>query len=102
MTHKKEPGKKQAVELHVDRSLKNLWVDTLHLAGRKDNMCLIRLSTNLPEGLYEQVRFMTSKTLLKGFVDLICSTINYYPVKPQKKEQKEKTNPEENATGTLQ
>jgi len=70
------------VELHVDNSLKNTWVDNIHMAVRDDDISLVRLSTNLPEGLFEQLRFLTSKKRLIEFVDIICSTINYYPSAP--------------------
>ncbi len=67
------------VELHIDNTLKNVWVDNIHMAVREDDISLVRFSTNLPEGLFEQLRFMTSRKRLIEFVDMICSTINYYP-----------------------
>ena len=74
------PNKKQkVVQLHLDPSIKSLWVDNLHMAVRDDDVGVIRLSTNLPEGLFEQIRFMTGKKQLKEFVDIICATIDYFP-----------------------
>jgi len=77
-TQTKDP-QPEAVELHIDTSLKNIWVDNLHLAVRDDGVCVARFSTNLPEGLFEQLRFMTSRSKLEEFVEIFCATMNYYP-----------------------
>lgn len=87
MPKKKEPEKK-VVELHLDSSIKNVWVDNLHLAIREDGVCCVRLSTSLPEGHFEQIRFMTNKKQLEEFIDTLCTTINYYPSKETSKEKK--------------
>jgi hypothetical protein len=82
MAKKIEKDKKTVeLELHVDTSIKNVWVDNLHMAVREDDVCVVRLSTYLPEGYFEQVRFMTNKNQLKDFIEILCSTINYYPDK---------------------
>jgi len=70
----------------LDSSIKNVWVDNLHLAVRDDDVCCVRLSTNLPEGVFEQVRFMTNKSQLEEFIEILCSTTNYYPSKEIKKQ----------------
>jgi len=84
---KKTEKEQKVVELHLDANIKNVWVDNLHLAVRDDGICVVRLSTNLPEGLFEQVRFMTNKGQLEEFLEILCSTTNYYPSKenPNKK-----------------
>ena len=87
MSNKNEREKK-IVELHLDSSIKNVWVDNLHLAVRDDGVCVVRLSTNLPEGLFEQVRFMTNRTQLEEFIEILCSTTNFYPSKNPSKESK--------------
>ncbi len=71
----------KVMELHIDTNLKNAWVDNIHLAVRDDGVSVVRLSTNLPEGLFEQLRFITTKKQLEEFADVICKTINYYPSK---------------------
>lgn len=76
---KNNKNEQKVVELHIDNSMKNVWVDNIHMAVREDDVCVIRLSTNLPEGLFEQLRFITNKSRLKEFVDIICSTISYHP-----------------------
>ncbi len=77
--------KKKMVEIIIDQNYKTVWVDNLHMAVRDDGIACIRLSVGLPEGIFEQVRFMTSKDKLKEFVDVICSTIKYYPESPKDK-----------------
>ncbi len=77
--------------LNSNPSLPNLWVDSLNVAARGDNICALRFFTSLPEGVFEQVRVMTDKKKLQKFVDAICNTIDYYPTKkqPPKKGEKE-------------
>lgn len=87
---KNNEQEKKVVELHLDNSIKNVWVDNLHLAVRDDGVCCVRLSTNLPEGLFEQVRFMTAKSQLEEFIEIICSTTNFYPSKKTTKEKTKK------------
>jgi len=80
MANKTKQNKK-IIEIQTDNSIKNVWVDNIILAVRSDGVCLVRLSTGLPEGNIEQVRFMTSESQLKEFIKMICSEINYYPSK---------------------
>ena len=87
MAKKNEPEKK-VVELHLDSSIKNVWVDNIHLGIREDGVCCVRLSTSLPEGHFEQIRFMTNKSQLEEFIDILCKTTNYYPGKETSKEKK--------------
>ena len=70
-------------KLNTNPALPNLWVDSLNVASREDNVCVLRFFTSLPEGFFEQVRVMTDKQKLKQFIDALCSTINYYPTKKQ-------------------
>lgn len=86
MDNNKVPGEK-IIELHLDNSIKNVWVDNIHVAIREDDVCCVRFSTSLPEGQFEQVRFMTNKRQLQDFIDTLCTTTNYYPSKkkPAKK-----------------
>ncbi len=83
-----ENKKQKTVEIHLDPTQKTVWVDNLHMAKRNDDINCVRLSADLPEGLFEQVRFMTSTKCLEEFVDIICSTINYYPIKKQPEKAK--------------
>lgn len=90
MPKKNNESQQKVVELHIDSSLRSIWVDNLHMAVREDGVCVIRLSTNLPEGIFEQLRFMTNKSQLEEFVEILCSTMNYYPTKEK---AKKKNNP---------
>ena len=84
---------KDITEIHLDPSLKTLWVDHFHMAEREDGVCCVRLSTNLPDGFYEQSRFMTNKKSIKEFVDIICASISYYPTKEKKISRKSSKKP---------
>lgn len=75
-----EPQIKTA-ELYADTSLKSLWVDNVQLAIREDDVCFCRWSASLPEGFFEQAKFMTGKKQLKEIIDTLCFTANYYPDK---------------------
>ena len=81
MAKKKNIDKQKVIELHSDSSIRNIWVDNLHLAIRDDDICVVRFSTNLPEGIFEQLRFVTNREQLKEFVNILCATLDYYPSK---------------------
>ena len=78
---KKEEKITQPMELNLNPNLSTNWVDTINIGIREDNMFLVRFLTNLPEGIFEQSRVMTSKEHMIKFVDLLCSTLDYYPEK---------------------
>ncbi|MFT5700257.1 MAG: hypothetical protein ACI8ZB_003129 [Desulforhopalus sp.] len=88
-----EEKENKVVEIKLDPNLKAVWVDNIHMANRDDGISCIRLSANLPEGLSEQSRFMTNVKSLKEFVEVICSTINYYPTKKTTKTVKPSRKP---------
>jgi len=75
----KKNTQKQTVQLILDPNLKTVWVDNIFMAKRLDGVSLIRLSTHLPEGMFEQLRFMASEQSLKNFVNAICANLEYYP-----------------------
>lgn len=81
---KKEEKNVQPLELNLNPRLSTSWVDTINVGVREDNMFLLRFLTNLPEGIFEQSRVMTSKEHVIKFIDLLCSTLDYYPVKKEK------------------
>jgi len=78
---KKEEKSSPPVELKLNPRLSTNWVDTINIGVRGDEQVLVRFLTNLPEGIFEQSRLMTSKEHLKKFIDLFCSTLDYYPTK---------------------
>lgn len=45
----------------------------------------LRFSYGLAESAYEACRLQVSVPLLRGMVDVICRTIDYYPQQPQPK-----------------
>lgn len=75
----KKDTQQQTVQLVLDPNLKTIWIDNIFMAKRLDGVSIIRLSTHLPEGMFEQLRFMASEQSLKNFVDVICANLKYYP-----------------------
>ena len=73
--------KQEAIELHAKLDLPTTWVDNMIMAFREDDVCLLRFATQLPEGHFEQTRILTSKVHLQRMIDVMCSTLNYYPTK---------------------
>lgn len=69
------------VSINLNHNISTLWVDVFNINTREDNLLLIRFCANLPEGLCEQAKIMTSKDNIKGFIDILCSNLNYYPTK---------------------
>ena len=90
MVTKSEPKKNQPNH-QLNNNLPNVWVDSMNLSVRSDDICFLRFATSLPEGFFEQCRILTNKDKLKGMVDAICEAIDYYPSKkqPPKKAKKE-------------
>ncbi|WP_435548227.1 hypothetical protein [Desulfobacterium sp. N47] len=81
---KKEEKGSPPLELNLNPSLRTNWIDTINISVREDNLVLIRFLTNLPEGIFEQSRIMTGKEPLRKFIDLFCSSLDYYPSKKKK------------------
>ncbi len=81
---KKKTSKPKQPALTANNSLPCIWVDNVNIGKREDNICLLRFFSTLPEGSFEQTRFFTDTEKLKVFIDAICHSIDYYPVKPQK------------------
>lgn len=71
-------------------SLPTPLVDTMNIASRVDDLCLLRFYSLLPEGVCEQSRFLVKSEQLKNIVDAICGQIGYYPEKPRKKKSPSK------------
>lgn len=78
-----DPGK--PLEFHLKSNLYPIFVDGLNVGTRDDDVTLMRFLTTLPEGVTEQVQLMTNIKSLKGFIDILCSSINYFPTKKQNK-----------------
>jgi hypothetical protein len=80
---KKEVTKEPSLALNLNPNLSTSWIDTINVGVREDNLLLIRFLTNLPEGIFEQSRVMTSKEHMKKFIDILCSSVDYYPTKDE-------------------
>lgn len=81
------------IEIKLNLTLMTLFIDNLNITTREDGFILLRLLASLPEGLMEQGRFMVHHERLKVMIDLMCSQLDYYPVKakPKKKTSSKKT-----------
>jgi len=81
----KPTGTPEEIEERLNPNLRPLWVDNFFVGMRSDNLVFLRFSANLPEASVEQTQIMTSKEHLKKFVDVLCSSLNYYPIKKLEK-----------------
>ncbi|BDD87986.1 hypothetical protein [Desulfofustis limnaeus] len=79
---------RETITLHADNSIKTLWVDHTHLSIREDDLCMLRMSATLPEGLFEQAKIMTTKSHLRSLIDVLCKQLEYYPEPKEKKPNK--------------
>jgi len=79
----KEEKDEKAIKIQLNPILPTLFLDNLLVTSRTDNHHLIRLTTSLPEGTWqEQVRFIVTREDLKRMLDTLCAISNHYPVKP--------------------
>lgn len=94
MAKKKQEIKEPAFLLN--HNLPNVFVDSMRISARSDNVAFIGFFTDMPDGRYEQARILTHTDKLKVFIDVICKHINHYPEKPvddtqeNQKEEKKK------------
>jgi len=68
----------------LNHSLNTTWVDTVEVGKRNDDLVFIRFLTNLPEGVFEQMRIITGEERLRDFVDKFCDVLDYYPREKEK------------------
>lgn len=60
-----------------------IWIDATTIAVRGDlPVAMLRFYALLPEAAVETLRMQTSIDHLRGLVDLIGKTIDYYPTRP--------------------
>ena len=69
----------EPVELNFNPNISPVWIDNIDIGIREDDMCLLRLITQLPEGAFEQYKIMTNKPNLKDIINSLCSALKYYP-----------------------
>ena len=83
---------KKVIEIHANDALPTIFVDNLMINTRSDEICFIRFTTLLPEGLKEQVRILIPQERVKRMIDALCKHCDYFPKKEkQKKESKKET-----------
>ena len=75
---------KNETMIHLNDNLSTPWADGMNIAVREDNILFIRFSTSLPEGIFEQARLFTSKDFAIKMADILCKSLDYYPVKDKK------------------
>lgn len=88
----KKDEKRDALAIKINENLATVFVDNLNIRVRDDGFVLLRFLALLPEGLTEQARSIVHQKRLKAMIDLLCSGIDYYPVKakPKKKKSRKK------------
>lgn len=75
-------------DLILNNDLPCIHIDGLEIHTREDDFVFIRLISSLPEGPYEQYRFMISDEDCRGLIEAICETIDYYPSNPNRTKPK--------------
>lgn len=83
-----EEKKTKSTDILCNPKLPVLFVDNLNVGRRGDGVYLLRLLSELPEGLVEQGKIVITENRLKVMIDLICLQANYYPVKPKSDSKK--------------
>ncbi len=71
----------------MDPGIKTVWIDRMQIFMRSDlPIATISFSSLIPiDMLVEVGRFQTTASHLKGIVDVLCRTIDYYPTKSSAK-----------------
>ena len=85
---KDKKKQESAIEIHTNFDLPSIWVDNLGLGVRDDDVCILRFSTQLPEGHFEQTRVLTKRKNLEVMVDNLCEALDYYPKKKVSRRKK--------------
>lgn len=80
-----EEQEEDAVEIVADYNLKTIWADDIFFAKRDDGICALKMTSNLPDGVFEQGRFMMSEDAIKRFIDMGCNYLDYTPETLNKK-----------------
>lgn len=70
---------------NMNEHLPSLWIDSISVAQRSDDICVISFFANMPSGMFEQTRVLTGTAHLKNFIDAMCKTMNYFPEQEKKK-----------------
>lgn len=65
-----------------DMTIKSSWVDSFNIAVREDGVVMIRGFASLPEGHFEQMRFLTTRKNMEELVDILCGVMQYTPRPP--------------------
>lgn len=78
------------MEIHPNLDLPNIWVDNMGIGIRDDGVCILRFSTQLPEGHFEQTRVLTKRRNLEIMIESLCGALDYYPKKNIPKIKKKK------------
>lgn len=65
----------------LERCVRTLFADHLHVSIRGDHMVLLRFMSYLPEGSVEEARVMIQLDNLPEMLDQLCAKVNHYPKK---------------------
>jgi len=74
----------------IRNDLPTLYVDGISASHRDDGINYVRLTTDIPGYIVEQVRLIIDDTHLRGIIDLLCQVLNYFPEKPIKRPRRPK------------
>ena len=74
-------NEKNKLPVNLDNSLKTVFIDSLSINTRSDDIHYLSFLTSLPNGLYEQFRAIIPKKEMKDIIDVLCRECNYFPSK---------------------
>ena len=86
-TNKKDKPKKK----QVNNNLPTLYVDDVDMARREDGVNYLSFTTNIPDYIVEQVRFIVDDAHLRDIIEYLCEATNFYPKKPAKTKKVKKS-----------
>ena len=82
------PNVKNQVPMFDKDSLATLFVDHIAVSRRNDDLFFISFSAELPKGLIEQVRFMTTKAALSRMRDTCAKALDVIVPQTEKGQNK--------------
>lgn len=64
-----------------DPGLKTIFIDSIEIGFREDNLCFLRMVTELPEGKVEQGKFFIPRHLLENVIKGAAEILESNPIK---------------------
>ncbi len=88
MIKKREIQTQTPKTLRTNHTLQPILIDGVEIAFREDNLCFLRLITELPEGPIEQGKFFMPKEVLQNFIEAATAGLNETTIKSESEKSK--------------